>query len=521
MSTVEPPPESEARDYGAREMARWVWTQLTSMRTALVLLFLVALAAIPGSLIPQRSASLLRVRDFRAAHPTLDRIYTPLGLYDVYRSPWFSAIYLLLFVSLIGCILPRIAVYARGVRKPPPRVPRRLDRLGEYASGVVDGDGEDALDKADEWLRSKHFRVVRSDDGISAERGYLRELGNLLFHLALIFVLIGVAVSQLMGFKGTSVIVEGQGFSNNITQYDDFKAGGWVDTDRLKPFTVKLNTFTVRFETGEVQRGAAREFTADVALTVDGATTNQVLQVNHPLNVGGTLVHLLGHGYAAHVTVTDGSGQVAYSGPAVTVPQDGNFSSLTVIKVPDARPDRLVFQGYFLPTAVVDEQGPRSIFPDALNPQLFLTAWYGAPVVSTGVPENLYTFNPEGLTQVMNGDQPVRFALKPGETVDLPDGRGSLTFDGYSRWTKLQISSTPGLPLTMGGVAVAVLGLCLSLFVRPRRLWIRTIERPDGSLGLEAAGLDRADARTGLSDDVTDLVAAAGVRAEPTSEETP
>ncbi|HSN43024.1 MAG TPA: cytochrome c biogenesis protein ResB [Propionibacteriaceae bacterium] len=492
-------------------MVRWAWTQLTSMRTALALLLLVALAAIPGSLIPQRAASTLRVRDFREANPTLDIFFSPLGLYDVYRSVWFSAIYLLLFVSLIGCILPRIAVYARAIRTPPPRVPRRLDRLGEYASGRLGSNPDAALDAAETWLRSKRFRVVRSEAGISAERGYLREFGNLLFHLALIFVLVGVAVSQLLGFKGTSVIVEGQGFSNNITQYDDFKAGNLVNTDALEPFTVKLKEFVVRFETGEVQRGAAREFTARVDLTVDGATTAETIQVNHPLTIDGTRVHLLGHGYAAAVTVTDGNGDVAYTGPAITVPQDKFFTSLGVIKVPDARPDRLVFQGWFLPTAVIDETGPHSAFPDTYNPQLFLTAWYGEPVASTGVPENLYTFNPEGLTQLTNGDQPVRFALEPGESIDLPDGRGSLTFDGYSRWTKLQISRTPGLPLTMGGVAVAVFGLCLSLFVRPRRLWIRPITHPDGSLGLEAAGLDRADARTGLSDDVTDLLAAAGV----------
>ena len=35
---------------------RWAWRQLTSMRTALVLLLFLAIAAVPGSLFPQRSA---------------------------------------------------------------------------------------------------------------------------------------------------------------------------------------------------------------------------------------------------------------------------------------------------------------------------------------------------------------------------------------------------------------------------------------------------------------------------------
>ena len=76
---------------GPLEMLRWFWTQLTSMRTALVLLFLVALAAIPGSFIPQTPNTPIRVADFKEAHPVLDRIYEPLGMYDVYASPWFAA----------------------------------------------------------------------------------------------------------------------------------------------------------------------------------------------------------------------------------------------------------------------------------------------------------------------------------------------------------------------------------------------------------------------------------------------
>src|SRR3954465_1702294 len=79
---------------GWRGGLRFLWTQLTSMRTALVLLFALALAAIPGSLIPQRKVSPIRVSDFLTQHPTLGPIYDKLGLFHVFTSPWFSAIYL-------------------------------------------------------------------------------------------------------------------------------------------------------------------------------------------------------------------------------------------------------------------------------------------------------------------------------------------------------------------------------------------------------------------------------------------
>lgn len=503
------------------EMLRWMWTQLTSMRTALVLLFLLALTAIPGGLIPQQSVSPIRVSDFAKNHPNLDKIYRPLGMYHVYTSPWFSAVYLLLFVSLIGCIIPRIGVYWRAVRTPPPKMPARLDRLPE--AGVVPlaatDDQNSVIESAQAWLKKARYRTIRRDAdssadsgalGISAERGYLREFGNLLFHISAVFVLVGVAISNLYGFKGTSTVVVGEGFSNTITQYDELHAGALVDTNKLSPFTVLLKSFTATFETGPVQTGAARSFDAVVDVTADGKTKTEHLQVNHPLNIDGTLVHILAHGYAARVTVRDGQGHVAYSGPVVFQPTDGNFSSLGVIKVPDARPERLGFQGFFLPTAVVDPHlGPHSIFPDALNPQLFLNAWYAKPATETGIPESIFTLNTVGMTQVKKGNEIVRINLKPGESFTLPNNLGSISFDGYSRWTKLQISRNPGMWFTVGSIGASVVGLCLSLFVRPRRLWIRLRRNPDGTIVAEAGGLDRADARTGLADDVRGLLAAA------------
>lgn len=490
------------------EFLRWGWTQLTSMRTALVLLFMVALAAIPGSLIPQEPVSPIRVIDFAEANPQLDRIYRALHLYDVYGSPWFAAIYLLLFVSLIGCILPRIKVYYRALRTPPPKIPARLTRLPEWGRGRLAGSPAAALDSAEQVLKAKRFRVVRSENGLSAERGYLRELGNLVFHLSLVVVLLGVAWNTIFSFKGTATVVEGYGFSNVITQYDEFNAGAGVDIDELPPFSLKLNRFHAAFESGPVQRGAARLFNADVTATSGDQTKDANIEVNRPLQINGVNVHLLGHGYAAHVTVKDANGDVAFSGPVVFQPQDGNFSSYGVIKAPDGRPKRLAFEGWFLPTATVDEFGPRSLFPDAVSPELFLNAWTGEPKEETGRPENVYTLDKTGLSQVTRDGKIVSFRLKPGEVYDLPEDQGSITFDGWSRWTKLQISRSPGLPLAAGSLAIGVVGLCFSLFVRPRRLWVKIVDDDR----VEVGGLDRADSRSGLASDVTEVLSSVSPR---------
>jgi cytochrome c biogenesis protein len=488
---------------------RYVWTQLTSMRTALVLLFALALAAIPGSLIPQRKISPVRVTEFLQAHPTLGPIYDRVGLFAVFTSPWFSAIYLLLFISLIGCIIPRVGVYARALRARPPRTPRNLSRLPAYLSAdLAAGADAQVLEQAAELLRSRRYRVDVHDDSVSAERGYLREAGNLVFHISLLFVLAGVAIGSFYGFRGTSVVLVGQGFSNNLTQYDDISAGArFSDTD-LQPFSVKVKNFDVKFETGPVQRGAARLFKADVEV-VDrpgAAAREETLEVNKPLHIGGTTVHLIGHGYAPEVTVKDGQGNVAFSGTVVMLPQDGNFTSIGAIKAPDARPERLAFEAFFYPTAVLDRTGPHSVFPDAVNPALFMNVWAGPPKVETGVPENVYSLDPTGLTQLKDATgQPLRYALNVGDGVTLPDGRGSIQFDGWTRWVKLQIGDAPGVPISLAAIGFAVFGLCLSLFVRPRRVWVRMRRDDNGAGWVEVGGLDRADARAGLTEDVAEL----------------
>ncbi len=490
---------------------RFLWTQLTSMRTALVLLFALALAAIPGSLVPQHSISPVRVSEFIEEHQTLGPIYDKVGLFNVYTSPWFSAIYLLLFVSLVGCIIPRVGVYAKALRGRPPRTPRNLSRLPAYTrTEVADAAPADILDQASARLTAQRYRVARHDDSVSAERGYLRETGNLVFHVSLLFLLLGVAIGSLYGFRGTSVVITGKGFSNNLTQYDDFSAGAWFSDSDLHPFTVGVKSFEAKFETGTVQRGAARLFEAVVAVTESPGSTpvKHKLEVNKPLNINGTTVHLIGHGYAPTVTVKDGAGNVAFSGPVVFLPQDGNFTSAGVIKVPDGRPERLAFEGFFLPTAVVDQQGPRSVFPDAMNPALFLNAWSGPPKKETGLPENVYSLDTRGLSQLKDaGGDTLRMALAPGSSYTLPDGKGTIEMNGWVRWVKLQIGETPGVAIALGAIGFAVGGLCLSLFIRPRRIWVRASQVNGGPTLVEVAGLDRADARAGLDEDVADLAA--------------
>jgi cytochrome c biogenesis protein len=489
---------------------RWAWRQLTSMRTALFLLLLLAVGAVPGSIWPQRSIDAARTADYIAQHATTGPWLDRLGFFEVYASPWFSAIYLLLFISLVGCVLPRSKAHWKALRSRPPRAPKRLDRLPEHRStevaGAVDDVRDDVLDAARTVLRGRRFRLVghrESADGesVSAEAGYLKETGNLAFHLALVLVIVGIAWGHLLGWKGDVIVPVGQTFANTLSRFDTFSPGPWVDPGKLTPFTVTVNRLDATFEdttTGRGQFGAPRDFTAYTTVVDQpgGASRAATVKVNHPLEMRGATVFLLGNGYAPVITVRDSTGAVVYHDATPFLAQDNNYRSVGAVKVAGAQPRQLGFFGLFLPTAVIDpELGPTSIFPDARKPALALGLYEGE-LFPSGRPQSVYTLDTEKLTQVRDAKgQPLRIWLEPGKTVQLPGGRGSITFDGVERFAGLSVRSDPGKWLTLWSALLALAGLVASLVVKRRRVFVRVAasEADRGRTVVTVAGLSKDD----------------------------
>ena len=501
-------------------MMRWAWRLLTSMRTALFLLLLLAIGAVPGSIWPQRDIDAGRVADYLARHrstgPWLDR----LSFFDVYSSPWFAAIYLLLFVSLVGCVVPRSKIHWRAIRAQPPAAPRHLDRLPEHGQIEVDAEPEVVLRVARDALRERHslgrYCRLRSDGlSLSAESGYLRETGNLVFHAALIVVIVAVALGHLFGWRGDRILVTGKSFSNTVSAYDTFDPGPWVDAEGLSPFTVALDKLDVTFEerAGGAQRGAPRDFTAYTHTQAgpDSAKISRVLKVNGPLSFGGTSVFLLGNGYAPVITVRDASGQVLMHEATPFLPQDGNYKSVGAIKVSAASPKQLGFFGFFLPSEYLDPSaGPSSFFPDLKNPALALGVYEGE-LYPQGRPQSVYTLSTEKMTQLKNAKgEPLRLLLKPGETTALPGGRGSITFDGVQRWAGLSSRYDPGKALALGGAVTALAGLVASLMIRRRRVFVR-VWPAGGRTVVSIGGLAKGE-DPGLGATIHDLLTIIGQR---------
>jgi cytochrome c biogenesis protein len=491
---------------------RFLWRQLTSMRTALLLLLLLAVAAIPGSLVPQRTSDPNGVIQYQQQHAEAYKVLDALGVFSTFSSPWFSAIYLLLFVSLVGCIIPRTKHHLQALLAKPPRTPMRLQRLVGYRETTTSADAAAAIDAGRRVLRRAGYRVERypvpGGDSVSAERGYLRETGNLVFHTALVGVLLTVGVFGSFGYTGERILVQHQVFTNVGSEYDSFNPGRFASVDDLQPFQLRLDQFTPTYSFNQTTGDwDPRDYVTKVSTKEPGGDwTPQTIKVNAPISIGGTEVYLLGNGFAPILTIRDAAGNVVKNEPTPFLAQDANLTSTGVIKVADGltkadgTPTQVGIQAFFRPTPGTDLDHIASLSPYlAKDADVFMTVYVGDLGLDGGVAQNVYTLDTDKMTVAAGRDATTQqkigggpIDLARGQTAQLPDGLGSITFSGIQRYVSLDIHHDPTPTPTLIFAILVLGGLLLSLFVPRRRIWITATAGPDGTV-LRYAGLARGE----------------------------
>lgn len=500
------PPRPPRQSPGGRAVAlvRNTWRGLTSMRTALVLLFLLALAAIPGALLPQRSLNEGKVNDYIAARPTLGPIMDKLELFDVFGSYWFTAIYVLLFISLVGCILPRCIEYAKALRAQPVAVPRNLGRLPHHRSETVDETPEAVAEQVRKQLRG--WRVVKRVGGarakhpeeitLSAEKGFLREAGNLVFHLSLVALLVALAVGKLNSYEGNVIVIANNGAGLCTTSpavFDSFRAGNERDGTGMTPLCVRVKDFTADY----LDNGQAEMFTSNISYqSGDDLESNTwrdaQLKVNHPLRVAGDRVYLQGHGYAPTFTVTFPNGEIRTetlqwrpddattflsSGAMRFDPPGGMYADEE-----ERRKNQIAIEGLFAPTAVFHGNLLSSGYPAMNDPAVAIDIYKGDTGLDTGNPQSLFSLNKELINQGRLVKQE-RVNLFPGESKTLADGT-QVRFDGAVDFVNLQVSHDPAQKWVLVSSIVMMAGLLVSLVIKRRRVWVRIY--PANSPGKDA-----------------------------------
>lgn len=472
------------------------WRKLISMRTALVLLFLLAIASVPGSLLPQRPLNPTKVTQYLQTHGAWGTLLDRLGFFDVFGSVWFAAIYLLLFVSLVGCLFPRIKVHTRSLLARPLPAPKHLSRLPESAmfeTALPPAQAGAALRRA---LGRRWRTQLRDEPGgalaVSAEKGYSRETGNIIFHLALLAALVLVAFGRLYHYEGSILVTEGDGFCNSPAVFDSWRPGRVAASGGISPapFCVTVNKFTASYlPTGEPTSYAANISYYDVKRDgTNGTTRSDTLRVNHPLRLGGDRLYLISHGFTPVITVTlpDGTTRTTQNG---FIPSDNTtLLSQGAFSLPTKNVnDGIGIQGIFAPTPVQTSPGVyTSVSPQLHNPVLGIFVWRGNLGIQDGKPRSVYTVDTSKMTKIGGAN------LRAGQTSTFPGGV-TVRFDGYKQWVALQVSHDPTQGWLLLTAATMVAGLIGSLAVRRRRLWVRVSAVAGGPTLVSVGGLARSD----------------------------
>jgi cytochrome c biogenesis protein len=451
---------------------RMAWRRLTSMRTALILLFLLAVAAVPGSILPQRPLNAAKTSSYIASHGGWGTFLNRIGMFDVFGSVWFAAIYLLLFVSLVGCLIPRIRLHSRAVVRKPLPAPRNLDRLPE-SGGVETSDSAEAYAAAARRTLGRRWRVTRREEPsgaitLSAEKGYSRETGNLIFHVALLTSLVLIAVGKLYSYEGTLIVNQGDGFCNSVSQYDSWKPGRLASQGKIAPapFCItEMNKFTATY----TDAGEPSTFAAQVTYkpNVDASTKQATIQVNHPLRLEGDRVYLLSHGFAPRLTIRMPDGSIVHDTQAFVPTDAATLLSEGAFKEqgkPGVKQD-VGISGIFAPTPVNTTNGIASTSPQVKNPVLAIFVYTG-DLNYNGMPQSVYSLDTSKMTKIGSVNMTI------GQTQTFKNGV-SVTFDGWVPWASFQVSHDPTQGLLLIAAVAMVVGLLGSLGVRRRRVWLR------------------------------------------------
>jgi cytochrome c biogenesis protein len=477
------------------ETLRQAWREFRSMRTALILLVVLAAASILGSLFPQQGISPQRVAQYFQDHPGLAPVLDRLGLFDVFGSAWYMAIYLALLAALLACLVPRTRAFAHVLRSRPPRG-GRLDRYRTRASFQTATSPEQATAAATRVLARHRYRLARHDpEGsgepqggapaereLAGEKGYLREAGSLLFHVSLLVLLVGLAYGKGFGYRGQAAIVEGETWANARVGYDTFSPGRFFGTGQLAPFQLRLDDFSNSFH----DDGTPREFISRVAaLDLDGRQQQaQGVAPNRPMTVDGVRVFQSDYGYVPVVRVVGGDGKVLKQEEVLTLRDPATEVSTGAVKVTAARPqvglELTMFTG--LRTAP-DCPGGLDFCndPRLVRPVLVVLPFQGDLRASRV--QSVFSLDHDRLEPL--GGRPLVLGL--GQTGRLANGM-QVSFGGLKQYSVLTLARDPGVPIVGVAAALLLLGLVLSLYVTRRRVWVRASPSAGGAV-VEVAGL--------------------------------
>ena len=255
-----------------------IWKAFASVKLTIVLLLSLAVTSIIGTLIPQNEAPGAYLQSFGEV---LYRIFSLLGLFDMYHSWWFRALIVLLVVNIIICSIDRLKATWKIIFNRQPRFNiaryRQLKNKAEFNLNEAVAPLKDRYPP----LVSRRFRYHRTEEtdtgfAVYGEKGRLTRLGVYVVHLSVVILLIGGLIGSIFGFEGFVNLAPGDSTSTIRLRNNNqvFPLG----------FEVRCDDFKVEF----YDTGAPKEFRSSLVILKDGKVVKQKdIIVNDPLHYEG------------------------------------------------------------------------------------------------------------------------------------------------------------------------------------------------------------------------------------------
>ena len=428
-------------------ICRRLWRFFSSLKLAVILLIAVTVVALLGSLFPQLAPEVARdpqasaqwLAMAREKYGALAGLYETLGLFDVYRSPWFLLLVTALILNTLVCTIRRFKSTWRAITARPKLVmpdafyllPRACPEQGRRVGGDRGGaraacraslalaQKAEAADAAWRALARCRYRVLAEEREratyLYADRNRWARLGTLITHLSVALIVLGFAWSQGWGWREPAAA---------------------LGPDQLYQVG-RGHSFQVRNDGFEVERypnGLSKDYRARLTiLQGDSEVVSKIVRVNDPLSYRGVGFYLASYGPAARIRAHDAMGEP--------------LSLQVTGKETSGGEAVLNFAG---------EGEGWDLFIPSLDLALHVVFYYEGPAL---------------FVQATRGGQVV-FAdfVYGGEAIELGGARLEFILD---RYVILQVVSDPGFKLVIFAAFLVVGGLIASLYFPHRRIWAR------------------------------------------------
>ncbi|WP_320663823.1 cytochrome c biogenesis protein ResB [Prochlorococcus sp. MIT 1223] len=383
--------------------------KLSNLKTAIILLIVIAIASAIGTAIPQGESSQSYIEIY-GEHPLLGIVNGNLLLFfqfdHIYSSYWFLILLIWLGLALIACSWRRQwPMLKSALRWVDYKSSKQVSKLA--VSQTIPSIGStNNLDKLSKILKEEGWDVNQKDNRIAARKGVIGRVGPLLVHLGLILLMIGSIFGVLNGQKVERFLAPDRSL-DLITSNGD------------NQLSVKLKEFQI--DRDPVGRPSQFHSKIEIKDIINQAIFLKEVSVNHPIRFKGITIYQADWSLAAITIQIENSPKIQL--PLKTIPELGEEVWGVVIptNTEGENPILMTIDNELGPIKVFDEQGT---YLESLN--------------IDGIPKNI-----------------LGASIKATNVIPS---------------SGLLLKRDPGVPIVYSGFAVTMIGGLLSL-IATRQIW--------------------------------------------------